>query len=161
MWLSAPMTVGPLMTTWGPTIVPAPICTSGPMMENGPTVTSAASWAFGEMIARASITCRLRGHHHFGMRDFDFPDEGRGLELPDTPERALYGGFQDELVAWDDRLTEARLVDADKVEAGLLRGNDVRAREREDAGGLRQGFDDHDAGHHGAPGKWPGKNGSL
>ena len=58
MRLSAPMTVGPLMTTCGPTMVPAPICTSGPMIENGPTVTSAASCACGETIALGSITCR-------------------------------------------------------------------------------------------------------
>src|SRR6185369_17218702 len=65
IWLRAPMVVRPSMTTWGPTTVPAPICTRGPITEYGPTRTSGASvapaammavgWICGALIAAASL----------------------------------------------------------------------------------------------------------
>ena len=51
--LSAPMRVGPLITTCGPIQVPAPMTTPGPMTLNGPICTSAAISACGETTARA------------------------------------------------------------------------------------------------------------
>ena len=59
MTLSAPIVVGPLMTACAATRVRGPRRTCGPMTANGPTVTSAASSAWGEMTARSSITTRL------------------------------------------------------------------------------------------------------
>ena len=52
---SRPIVVGPLITTCGPTQLPAPMTTSGPITVNGPTSTSAASCALSETMARGSI----------------------------------------------------------------------------------------------------------
>ena len=49
--LFLPMLVWPSMTTCGPTSVPASMLTFGPMMENAPTLTPSASWAFGSTMA--------------------------------------------------------------------------------------------------------------
>ncbi len=53
---------------------------------------------------------------------------------------------------------EARAVDADEVEARLVVRHDARRLEREDAGGLRERLEDHDAGHRRAGrGNGPGR----
>ena len=91
----------------------------------------------------------------FRVRNFAFTDERRGGEAPDGFERALDLRGEDELIAGLDRLAEARLVDADEVEASLIVRNDVRAQEAEDACRLRERLDDHDARHDRPAGEMP------
>ena len=67
------------MTTCGPTLVPRPISTPGPMTENGPTSTPSARTASGAITAVGWIMTPVlvdsgisaRHHHHFGARDLD------------------------------------------------------------------------------------------
>ena len=60
MWLSAPITVGPLMTTCGSMRLPRPISTSSPMSANAPTCTSWCTRALLATTARESITPSAR-----------------------------------------------------------------------------------------------------
>src|SRR5208337_1008785 len=53
--LPAPIVVLPSSTTWGPTTVPEPIATSGPIMLYASIVTSSAISAFGDTIAVGCI----------------------------------------------------------------------------------------------------------
>ena len=100
---------------------------------------------------------RLRRDHHLRAGHFGVADEAHGRELPDAAQAALERRGEDELVARLDRLAEARLVDADEIEARVLVGHHVRGEEREDARGLRERLDDHDARHHGPVREMPGE----
>src|SRR5665213_375868 len=149
------MRVGPSITAWAPTVVRAPMTTSGPITAKGPTLTPSPSCARGETSACGSTMGwtvsfgHLGGDHHVGTGHFGGADERRTRELPDPLEAAHQLGGEDQLVPRLDRLAEARLVDADKIELGVRIRHHAARDEGEDARGLGQGLDDHDAGHDG------------
>src|SRR4029077_12307536 len=78
-------------------------------------------------------------------------------EAPDTLERALDGGAEQQLIAGLNGFAEARLVDTDEIETRLIVRSDAGGDEREDPRRLCQRFDDNDAGHDRAPGEMAGK----
>src|SRR5262245_7291850 len=154
MRLRRPMRVWPSSTTCAPTQLPSPTSTCSPITLYGPTSTSAASRAPACTIAVGWILLidRAHGAQDRRLRDGGSRDARHAGELADAAQRALEGDVELELVAGDDRLFEARVVDADVVVDRIL--DLVRAvGKREHARGLRHRLQDQHPGHDRTAGK--------
>ena len=138
------------------------------MTVYGPTVTSRGKLGLrrndGAWIDAAHAGGRLcrslvgfGRDHHFRRSYLIVAHVGDGGELPDAAHGALELGGEDELIARLDRLAKARLVDADEEEPRGIVRHHVGRDEGQQAGGLRQRLDDHDARHHRTMREVPGK----
>src|SRR5690606_15705741 len=150
-----PIRVGPRTTTCGPITVPASISTSGPIMENGPTSTSAASSAFGSIIALGCIIVvhlasaflllfrnnEIRGRHQLVV------NVRFAAELEDIAFYRQQSRFQQQLVARHDTAFEAGIINAAKNVHGAVFGFTLLVDEAEDTGGLRHCHDNQHTGH--------------
>ena len=90
----------------------------------------------------AGALLEIRRDHDLRVRDLLAADLGGGGELPDALEAALEARHQDQLIAGLDRLAEARLVDADEIEARVRIWQHVGAEEGQQPRHLRQRLDD-------------------
>ena len=118
------------MTACGPIQVRGPMRTCGPMTLKVRRSTSGASCAPARHDGARIDHGRHRGlaasasdpaHHDLALRHFLSATSGRGGEAPDALERALAAArLEHQLIARHHRPAEARLVDADEVEARVV-----------------------------------------
>src|SRR4029453_11347750 len=154
--LSRPMVVWPSLTQCGPTAVPAPIFTLGPMTVYGPTVTEPQISALGSTTAVGWICVMpmlssdgAHGAHELGLAGQFLAHAGNAVELENARLRAAQGHIHHQLVAGSNRTLETGGVDAGEVVNGLFIECDVQGCERQQRRGLGHGFQHQHARHHG------------
>src|SRR5208282_777237 len=79
------------------------------------------------------------------------------MKFPDPLEGTLEHDVEHELIARFDGFAKPRIVDCHEIKARIRVGHHFRSLECEDARGLRESLDDHDAGHDRAMREMPGK----
>src|SRR5688572_7134589 len=142
------------MRTCGPMTVPAPITTCAPMTAYGPTTTSeareASAWMTADSARFDDIFRLLRAvrHHaqHLSLGDDGPVDPGRAFHLHRAGASLQHFALHDELITGNDRLAEARLVDAAEEEELLVALWQVH--EEQHGRALRHRFHDQHARHH-------------
>src|SRR5450830_434366 len=143
------MVVWPSITTCGPTLVPAPMRTCGPMMEYGPTSTelsssalesmSAVEWMPAILLPRrlARVLRAADGAHQFRFQRHLAVDRADCLVFPDAARHAQDFHVHLQLVARLHRTLEACIVDTDKIHHRIFIGFHAHGQEGQQSGRLR------------------------